>query len=77
LKEILNEIPIKTFRADREFIGEKWFKFLVDSRIPFFIRIKEDTQVLRNNFKYTIGLKDLFKDLKIGKKIYLKMSTYF
>ncbi len=36
---------ISGFLADREFVGEQWFSYLIQSNIPFFIRIKENTLV--------------------------------
>lgn len=74
LSRIMNEIKIKSLTADREFIGESWFKFLLNSNIPIYIRIKEDTQVLSKNGQYTISLRDLFEKVKpCGKKV-LKRS---
>ena len=32
---------VRMFLADREFIGQEWFKFLMDKDIPFAIRMKE------------------------------------
>jgi hypothetical protein len=72
LKKVINEIEIKSLTADREFIGEEWFKFLLQANIPIYIRIKKDTQVVRRNNHYTISLKDLFAKLKQGKKKVLK-----
>ncbi|MGL5263044.1 MAG: IS4 family transposase [Candidatus Rhabdochlamydia sp.] len=72
LKKVINEIEIKSLTADREFIGEEWFKFLLQANIPIYIRIKKDTQVVRRNNDYTISLKDLFAKLKQGKKKVLK-----
>jgi len=70
LSRIINEIKIKSLTADREFIGEEWFKFLLNSNIPIYIRIKEDTQVLSKNGQYTIGLRDVFEKVKpCGKKV--------
>lgn len=39
---------IKYILADREFIGEKWFKWLLEEDIPFIIRIKSNTMVKAN-----------------------------
>jgi hypothetical protein len=72
LKKVINELEIKSLTADREFIGEEWFKFLLQANIPIYIRIKKDTQVVRRNHHYTISLKDLFAKLKQGKKKVLK-----
>jgi hypothetical protein len=33
---------IKVLLADREFIGDEWFQFLVEENIPFIIRVKAD-----------------------------------
>ncbi len=47
LLEDFNEIfgfdRIKSLMADREFIGKKWFRMLDKNKIPYFIRIKENT----------------------------------
>lgn len=46
LKTVLQKIGpnrIKAFLADREFIGEEWFQFLKKQKIPFIIRIKQNT----------------------------------
>lgn len=46
LLETFNEVfgfhRIKSLAADREFIGEKWFKELNKNNIPYFIRVKEN-----------------------------------
>lgn len=34
---------IRSLMADREFVGEKWFKMLNKNDIPYYIRIKENT----------------------------------
>ncbi|MDJ1498255.1 transposase [Cytophagaceae bacterium DM2B3-1] len=31
--------------ADREFIGDVWWQFLIENKIPFFIRIRENMKV--------------------------------
>ena len=72
LEKIIREIPINSFTADREFIGEKWFKYLISTKISFFIRIKENTQVLKKRGNYTVRLKDLFKNLERNKRKFLK-----
>ena len=45
LKQVLRKIGykrIQAFVADREFIGEEWFRFLIKEKIPFIIRIKKN-----------------------------------
>ena len=44
-KKLFRVIPpkqISAFTADREFVGERWYKFLIDNKIPFYIRIKSN-----------------------------------
>ena len=36
---------IHVLLADREFIGEEWFRFLIEQEIPFIIRIKQNSMV--------------------------------
>ncbi|MBS4162736.1 hypothetical protein PRO82_000013 [Candidatus Protochlamydia amoebophila] len=50
---------INLFTADREFIGFEWFEFLINSKIPSYIRVKEDTQVLHPKENYTVGLREM------------------
>ena len=68
LKRVMDKINISSFTADREFIGSEWFEFLINSKIPSYIRIREDTQVLSRNGNYTVGLRDICKRIKSGKK---------
>ena len=35
--------------ADREFIGAEWFKFLIEDRIPFSIRVRQDLRMARTD----------------------------
>ena len=66
---------IQYLLADREFIGGHWFSFLIKEQIPFYIRIKSNTQVAYTSGKTTKAY--LFfphkgnrtkKGVKIGKK---------
>lgn len=45
--ELFGKESISVFLADREFIGQKWFKYLLEEQIPFCIRIKNNTIVKR------------------------------
>lgn len=36
---------IEALLADREFIGTHWFRFLVEQKIPFIIRVKQNSMV--------------------------------
>src|SRR3989338_1492903 len=49
--------------ADREFIGEDWFKWLLDKKIPFYIRIRNNT-VTTNSRDLTVDIDALFYALK-------------
>ena len=52
VEEFLKVFPveqIKCFLADREFIGQSWFNFLNDLKIPYVIRIRSDTLVKHKN----------------------------
>lgn len=55
---------IKGLLCDREFIGKVWFAWLLKEKIPFCIRIKENT-VLSNN---GIALKYAFKMTKVHER---------
>lgn len=52
--------------ADREFIGNAWFKFLLGTGIKFRIRIKENNLV-SNSRGIHVPVKRLFRELKPGK----------
>jgi transposase len=57
LKKVLDILEIKNIKcllADREFIGDAWFQFLVKENIPFIIRVKSCFLV-----------KGIYKDSKI------------
>ena len=49
---------IRSFAADREFIGKEWIGYLLDKKIPFYIRIKKNTRVKLNELEY--GAVELF-----------------
>ena len=51
---------IDSFMADREFIGEDWFSCLIDMKIPFYIRIKENMKVIHLKRKECIRVSHLF-----------------
>ena len=48
LKRVIKAVgkeKIRVLLADREFIGEEWFRFLIEQEIPFIIRIKQNSMV--------------------------------
>jgi hypothetical protein len=56
---------IKELLADREFIGDKWFKYLETSRIPSHIRIKSNLWLKKHDGK-SIKVGWLAQSLKVG-----------
>lgn len=42
-KELFGFHRIKSLMADREFVGKNWFSMLNQNKIPYFIRIKDNT----------------------------------
>lgn len=64
LKKILQLIGhrrIEAFLADREFIGEEWFRFLKRAKIPFVIRIKKNTMAGGIRAYYQIPIQELWR----------------
>jgi hypothetical protein len=55
---------IQSLMADREFIGEVWLSILITNKIPFFIRVKENSLVPYGDD--SISIKSLFRHLKFG-----------
>lgn len=71
LKKILQQIGpkrIHAFLADREFIGDEWFRFLKKAKIPFVIRIKKNTMA-EGIRSYPIPILELWKNQGRSKSI--------
>lgn len=68
LLETIDSSKIDFLLADREFIGEKWFKFLINKNIRFSIRIKNclNVKIYRSKYYKTVKTETLFKTLKKG-----------
>lgn len=65
LKKVLEKIGpsrIQAFLADREFIGEEWFRFLKKQKIPFVIRIKGNTMAGGIRNFYQVPIIELWKN---------------
>ncbi len=63
--KIFNAEKIKCLFGDREFIGGKWFAFLLEKHIHFIMRIKENFQIA-NARGISVPAKNLFRNLKVG-----------
>lgn len=57
--------------ADREFVGKDWFGWLLKEKIPFHIRIKNNT-ITTNSKGLHIGIDALFYGLKPNEQRALK-----
>lgn len=63
LLSVIKPQKIKAILADREFIGEDWFAWLLKQKLPFFIRIKENT--LLGSASGSVAAKRAFLGLKL------------
>jgi hypothetical protein len=59
LKRVVEQLGINRIGillADREFIGTQWFRYLIGQKIPFIIRVKQNSMVeIGENRKLPIG----------------------
>ena len=72
LKRVIQKLGLKNIKvllADREFIGEAWFRFLIEENIPFVVRIKEGYLVEGIRDGYRVPIRELLKKLGHKKKI--------
>ncbi len=60
--EVFGFERINSLMADREFVGNKWFRALNYNRIPYFIRVKQNTLLPWGD--KPIQASELFKHLK-------------
>jgi len=63
--KIFSAEKIKCLFGDREFIGGKWFAFLLEKGIHFIMRIKVNFMIT-NAGGIPVPAKNLFRDLKVG-----------
>ena len=73
IERVLKYIPkerIINILADREFVGEDWFKWLIENRIPFKIRVKHNYKST-NSRGLPILVDALFYGLKAGDRLSL------
>lgn len=72
LKKVISKVGrenIKVLLADREFIGEVWFRFLIEANIPFIIRVKKNCLVDKIRNGYKVPIDTLIDNLGRKKKI--------
>lgn len=68
-KEVFGLKCIRSFTADREFIGEEWLTYLYEQKIPFYIRLKDNRLVEWGNQKKKLG--EFFEHLETDKERHL------
>lgn len=61
---IFGQHKIKYLLADREFVGENWFRYLIKRKIPFYIRVRENFYL--HDFDEKIRLRFFFDRTKPG-----------
>lgn len=69
LEKFLKIFPkdsISFVTADREFIGQDWFRYLKRKRIAFRIRIRENLRVSNSRGNKRVKVKNLFRNRKTG-----------
>ena len=74
IRRVLKYIPlcrIKNLLCDREFVGHDWLSWLMDERIPFKIRVKDNYLTLTSGGAETT-VAALFHDLKPGEQKSIK-----
>ena len=69
--EIFGVESIKFLLADREFIGKKFFSYLIIKKIDFRIRIKENT-IVNNGNGGLVEVRKLFAHLEINRALVLQ-----
>lgn len=47
---------IGSLTADREFIGDKWYKYLILNKIPFYLRLPKSHRITLNGIHYRIDV---------------------
>lgn len=73
--EIFGFHRIKSLMADREFVGQRWFNALDKNKIPYFIRVKENT-LLPWGKTLPLHAKKFFQHLKRGEDRLIEKDMY-
>lgn len=71
---LFGEGSVASLRADREFVGQSWMKYLADKEIKYFIRIRENFLVHFPCGERLVA-KRLFQSLKVGEKAHRKQPV--
>lgn len=71
IQEFIKKFGVKSIKflaADREFIGQAWFKYLIEEGIDFRIRIKDNT-IIHNRRGMTTAVCRLFSNLTTNRPL--------
>jgi len=69
LLKIIGSSTITGILADREFIGNKWIKYLSERKLPFFIRLRKNLIIEAYNSQFRLDRLFPCKDEVMGVKI--------
>lgn len=67
---------IKFFLADREFIGEKWMKYLNKNKIKYHVRIRNNFIAFNKKNQRKFNVSRLFSHLKCNQSDYYRHAFY-
>jgi len=68
---------IKCVLGDREFVGNEWFAWLIENKIDFVIRIKNNSLIKKGSQdRYPTPAQELFKRLKKEKRRFIKQQFW-
>lgn len=70
LRRIFPDQPVKALLADREFLGREWLKALQDHKIPFVVRLRDNTHI-RLESGHSKPMRYFFAGLRKGQCRYL------
>ena len=62
---IFGSYKIQYLTVDREFIGEVWFRYLIDHKIKFRLRIKKNMNISRSNGQFSPAV-NFFRSLPVS-----------
>jgi hypothetical protein len=63
--KVFGKSRIRELYGDREFVGKDWFSYLLQEKIPFSIRIK-DNSTTHNSKGQSVPVRQLFRNLRRG-----------